>query len=326
MRVGGVIPGSMADAAEIAVGDVVESLCDVRLDSLDALQHAARRAGAIAIAKAEIVREGERSERSMIVQRRPLETSVEYGEIERGGIRLRTLVTKPHAMPAPGVLFIQGFSRESIDFATANVAPIRELVHGWTREGFVTMRVDKRGVGDSEGEAADFRTEIEDFRAALGVLRETCGSVFIFGHSLGGMIAPLLAEDARGIMVYGTSPVPWYECVRRSRDRQRALRKLAPLKVPVVRTAYETEIHESDLAAAWKSVTAPVLVLHGEYDWVVGEDEARAIGEVTIVPGLDHWMTRHASLEDSLRNAGAGSMDRAILDLATSFMKRALSR
>src|SRR5438093_12663085 len=77
MRVSGVIPGSMADAAEIAVGDVVESLCGVRLDSFDSLQEAARRAGAKAIAKVVVVHEGERAERSMLVQRRPLETNVE---------------------------------------------------------------------------------------------------------------------------------------------------------------------------------------------------------------------------------------------------------
>jgi len=321
MRVSGVIPGSMAEAAEIAVGDVVKSLCGLRLDSLDALGHAARLAGANAIAKAVVIHERALSERTMVVQRKPLETGVEYGVLERD-VRLRTLTTRPRAARA-SVLFVQGFSRESIDFATANVSPIRELVHGWTREGFATMRMEKRGVGDSEGDAPDFRTDLDDFRAALESMARP---VFVFGHSLGGMMAPLLSDGVAGLVVYGTSPLRWYECLRRSRDRQRALRKMSAVDGPVPRTAYEDEIDAVDLAAAWKKVTCPVLVLHGEFDWVVGEDEARAIGPTKILSGLDHWITRHTNVQESLDNAGGGAIDRAVLDATTAWMNGVLSR
>jgi alpha-beta hydrolase superfamily lysophospholipase len=342
MRVSGVIPGSMADAAGIAVGDVVESLCGVRLESLGALQDAARRAGAISTSTAVVLRHGVRAERTMLVQRRPLETNVEYGHVMCDGFRLRTLVTRPrrNGSPpkAPAVLFVQGFSRESIDFATANVAPFRELVHGWTRDGFATMRVDKRGVGDSEGEPADFVTEVADVQRALTALAELSfvnpEQVFVFGHSVGGIIAPLL-RGACGFVVYGTSPLRWYDCIEASRDRQRALRGLDKTDAPIERTAYETQLHETDIAAAWSAIEAPVLVLHGEHDWVVGEDEARAVAssakhaEVRVVPGLDHLMTHHASRDDSLRDYGlgprAGRHDHAVLDATTTWMRDVLA-
>ena len=327
MRAAGVIPGSMADAAGVVPGDLVESLGGVRLDSLDALQDAARKAGALAIVKAIVVHEGARVERSMLVQRRPLETNVIYDCIDVGGIRLRTLVTKPEKTPAPAVLFVQGLSRESIDFASANVAPFRELVQAWTREGFATMRVEKRGVGDSEGTAADFQTEVADVQRALDALRamDFVSRVFVFGHSVGGMIAPLLHSPS-GLIVYGTSSARWYDCIEASRTRQRALRKMSKVTGPVPRTSYENGIHAVDLAEAWSKVDSPVLVLHGEHDWVVGEDEARAIparhAEFQVIPHLDHLLTAHDDVEKSLAAYGTGRLDSAIAAITSAWMRR----
>jgi len=45
----------------------------------------------------------------------------------------------------PAVLFVQGLSVSTMDFA------FPDLFAGLRDEGFVTMRVEKRGVGDSEG-------------------------------------------------------------------------------------------------------------------------------------------------------------------------------
>lgn len=331
MRAAGVIPGSMADAAGIVPGDRIESLCDIKLDSLDALQAAARRAGAGGVAKAVIVHAGARAERSMIVQRRAFETNVAYGHIDVGGIRLRTLVTKPSRLPAPGVLFVQGYSRESVDFASTNVAAFRELVLAWTRAGFATMRVEKRGVGDSEGVAADFPTEVGDVQHAVDAFASLEGihrnAIFVFGHSVGGMIAPLLSS-VRGLMVYGTSSARWFACIKASRDRQRVLRGMSKATEPVPRAPYEEGIDATNLDAAWAKVTVPVLVLHGEHDWVVSEAEARAIParkvEVLLVPKLDHLLTAHDSLERSLAAYGAGRQDSAIAEITSRWMRTVL--
>jgi hypothetical protein len=218
-----------------------------------------------------------------------------------------------------------------VDFASATVAPFRELVQAWTRAGFATMRVEKRGVGDSEGSAADFRTEISDVQHALDALRALDGidgeAVFVFGHSVGGMIAPLLS-GARGLMVYGTSSARWYDCITVSHNRQRALRGMAKSTEPPAKTAYEDQIHETDLAKAWSAVEVPVLVLHGEHDWVVGEDEARAIPakhvQVATVPKLDHLLTRHETVEQSLAAYGAGHHDPVVAQMTISWMRAVL--
>jgi pimeloyl-ACP methyl ester carboxylesterase len=79
--------------------------------------------------------------------------------------------------------------------------------------------------------------------------------------------------------------------------------------------AYHAQLDEVDIAAAWRDVTAPVLVVRGEHDWVVDADDqariatlARGPTEVVDLAGLDHLLGWHADREASLRDYGAGEL------------------
>ena len=94
------------------------------------------------------------------------------------------------------------------------------------------MRVDKPGCGDSEGGPArdvDFDTELDGYRQALKMLKARGDvdpdRVFVFGHSMGGVMAPLLAAEipVRGIIVYGTIAHTWTEYMLENTRRQREL-------------------------------------------------------------------------------------------------------
>lgn len=61
----------------------------------------------------------------------------------------------------------------------------------------MTLRIEKPGVGDSEGgpfAELDFTTELDIYRQALKQLKEQpevdAEHVFIFGHSMGGAFGP----------------------------------------------------------------------------------------------------------------------------------------
>jgi pimeloyl-ACP methyl ester carboxylesterase len=213
------------------------------------------------------------------------------------------------------------------------------------------MRVDKRGVGDSEGApcaSIDFATELADHRAALAQLaadpRVDPARIVIFGHSVGGMIAPIIGDAARAIMVYGTSTARWIDCLVASRRRQlglrgvtadeidRAVRALAAelaTSPPNGRSAaYHAQLAALDLEAAWARVGADVLVLRGLHDWVVGAEEQARIVEIVgargclaDVAGADHLLTSHATIEDSLAAYGRGVFDRALVDLTVDWMR-----
>jgi hypothetical protein len=91
--------------------------------------------------------------------------------------------------------------------------------------GFAVFRVEKPGVGDSEGSLdcadIDYRTEVAAFDAAVGELGRydfvDQERIFYFGHSLGGVTAPLLAAKHRpkGVAVYGTVFESWYEYMQK---------------------------------------------------------------------------------------------------------------
>ncbi|HKQ16450.1 MAG TPA: alpha/beta fold hydrolase [Steroidobacteraceae bacterium] len=93
--------------------------------------------------------------------------------------------------------------------------------------------------------------------------------------------------------------------------------------------AFDQQAQRQNWAGAWQRVTAPVLVLHGEYDWFESSDAARLIaniannrqpGSATFkeLPQLDHHFTQYASQRDAYREKNgkenAEPAVRAILD------------
>jgi pimeloyl-ACP methyl ester carboxylesterase len=139
---------------------------------------------------------------------------------------MRTILTRPRQTgPHPGLLFIQGFSPVSFDYvlstAKGDVTTLDgPLLHALAERGIATMRVEKPGVGDSEGgpfAELDYDDEIGIYREALAQLKRTPGvdpnDVFLFGHSMGGSFGPMIAVDdpVKGIAVYGTAARTWFE-------------------------------------------------------------------------------------------------------------------
>ncbi len=152
--------------------------------------------------------------------------TVTYSSVNACGARMRTIITKPKKPGKfPAVMFIQGFSPVSYDFtlatSTGDVSTIDgPILYELANSNLVTMRVEKPGVGDSEGgpfAQMDYNTEIDIYRQAMKQLRETSGvdltNVFIFGHSMGGSFGPMIACEfpLKGIAVYGTAGRTWFE-------------------------------------------------------------------------------------------------------------------
>lgn len=149
-----------------------------------------------------------------------------YSHITSHGKRMRTIITAPRQEGKhPGFMFIQGFSPVSYDFvlegSKGDVTTLDgPLLFQFANSGFVTIRVEKPGVGDSEGGPfadLDFTTELDIYRQALRQLKELpnvdSDNVFIFGHSMGGAFGPMIAAEnpVRGIAVYGAASRTWYE-------------------------------------------------------------------------------------------------------------------
>jgi dienelactone hydrolase len=375
MRVAGVVAGSMAEVAGVLPGDLLARLGPWPLRSAIELRAALREAGALEVVELTVLRGGAKLSLAARVERRPAEriegAEVLYDEINSGGARLRVIVTRPEgAQRSPAVLVIQGISFDSVDLGGRPDSPLFRLIQALSGAGLVTMRLERRGVGDSEGESCEstgFNEQVEDVKVAVRALAAypfvDARAIFAFGHSVGGMIAPLLEPLGvlRGYIVFGTSSARWLDCVEASTRRQllprgippadcermgrldreeleRGIQGLGPMPWSggAPGAAFHRELQATDLARAWAEVKRPVLLVHGEYDCVVGEEEhaeiARILSEgrpggaevqMQNIPGLDHSMMRQESMKASL-GYGSGAFDPALVDATVAFVRRVL--
>jgi dienelactone hydrolase len=147
-----------------------------------------------------------------------------YGVLEtRDGTRLRTVLTRPSGSRGrlPAILFVQWLSCDSIELPASQTDGWSRMLRGIARaSGAVMMRTEKAGVGDSEGGPCtelDYETELGHHREALAALRRSedvdPDRIVIFGASMGGNMAPLVAErqDVAGVMIWGGGAHTWFE-------------------------------------------------------------------------------------------------------------------
>jgi pimeloyl-ACP methyl ester carboxylesterase len=340
-----------------------------------------------------VERGGERLELADEVRPLPAEVfhdgDVVLDEVEGPGGNLRAIFTVPRTPgPHPLVYFLPGAAWRSMEFPLEPDHPVRVLMGALTSAGFATLRLDRSGVGDSDGPhcaEVGFLSELAGYRAGLVLIARQPfvrrDAVSFLGHSLGGMVAPLLASDPeanvlpKAIAVFGTSAAPWHECMLASARRSLALlgfsgdrledavaliaelqelvflQGLTPAEafdarphlwnVPIDsysgdrafgRTVkFYQELQAQDLRTAWRSITGPVLALHGAHDWVTSMDDALAIerlaraGRAISLDDVDHQMRASRSPEWSLEHRSGGELSPALVRHLTDWFEEHLT-
>lgn len=176
-----------------------------------------------------------------------------YDHIVSGAARIRTIVTKPHRPGKHPVLFlIQGVGRASIDAPLSGPEPYSRILNEFAKSDYVTVRVEKPGIGDSEGGPfadLDFETELDAYRQALLEVRNysfvDVDNVFIFGHSMGGVFGPIIASEVpiKGIAVYGTIAKTLTEYFFENRRRQAVLAGNDPAQIDSTLRGWAVALH-----------------------------------------------------------------------------------
>jgi pimeloyl-ACP methyl ester carboxylesterase len=138
------------------------------------------------------------------------------------GQKIRTFVTKPKSagVKVPAIFFVGWLSCDSVEYPDGETDGFGAIF--WRlieQSGFATIRMDKPGVGESQGNCAktDFQTELDSYRAAFDSISKypfvDQGAIFVVGLSNGGGTAPLSAgqHPVRGYIAASSWGRTWYE-------------------------------------------------------------------------------------------------------------------
>jgi pimeloyl-ACP methyl ester carboxylesterase len=143
--------------------------------------------------------------------------------INHAGQKLRTFITRPQTASGkvPVIFFVGWLSCDSMEYPDANTHDgfgifMRRLID---ESGYATLRMDKPGVGESQGQCskADFQSEMEGWQAAFDSLGKydfvDKDRIFVVGLSNGGGFSPLAAREhrVRGFVSAGSWGRTWYE-------------------------------------------------------------------------------------------------------------------
>ena len=228
---------SPAPAAGLLIGDVLLKLNGKTITGGQqlALQLKDHRVGESVMA--ELWRDGEYISKDILLAEAPREKppdfDVLYESFEMDGALRRTIITKPRREGTfPTVVMLGGLGCYSLDNTTGLLNAYNEVLYALTRAGFSTVRIEKTGMGDSQGKPcaeSDFDYEVQGLVAGLKSLENYSyvdrDNIILFGHSMGGFTGPCVANEfpVKGIVAMATSAIGWFEYMMTNTRRQLAL-------------------------------------------------------------------------------------------------------
>ncbi|HYG99134.1 MAG TPA: PDZ domain-containing protein [Terriglobales bacterium] len=235
-----VIPGSAAEAAGMQAGDLILKIDNktaatpAEYASLLGRHHAGEQA------TIHFSRNGQQMTKTLTLKPRPFEfhpeADVIYASVPVDQSVRRVIITKPKTPGRhPAIFLLGGIGCYSLDGLRADDQGYGTILYSLTRNGFVTMRIEKTGEGDSQGgppcrsPEADLQLEARGYVAGLRALKKydfvDPTKVFIFAHSIGPVVGSIVVnqEPVRGFIGAATVGKYWFEYELENNRRQSIL-------------------------------------------------------------------------------------------------------
>lgn len=236
VALGNILPDLSAAKNGLQTGDIVVSIAGTAVNSPQEFTAQMRSRNGGDKLTVVYVRKGKRETKSITLQERPKQKpdgfDVIYDQVESQGKRIRLIITKPQKPGKfPSVFLIGGIGAYSVDGDFPGIA-YGNIMGPIAKAGYVTVRIDKPGQGDSEGPIyteLGFGTELDAYRQAFKKLPSydfiDPTKINLFGHSMGGAFGPILASEIKinGVCIGGTVCKNWIEYFVENTRRQALL-------------------------------------------------------------------------------------------------------
>lgn len=233
-----VVPNSTAAALGLLPDDIIVKVNETTIAKPNEILPITSKLRSNDPVKVEFIRQQKTMSLSGNVIERPMEKSptadVVYGEFayKKGYVRTIYKALKGKK-PLGTVYFLQGLPCYSLD-NMQELDKTKQAIDAIVERGYAVFRMEKGDMGDNQGfppcDQMGYFEELAMYEAGyqhlLTLPNVDKSTIFLFGHSMGGITAPLLAEkfQPRGVTVYGTVFKPWLEYLLDAAIKQSVLR------------------------------------------------------------------------------------------------------
>ncbi len=205
---------------------------------------------------------------------------------------------------------------------TRHTAVLRRLAGDLAAAGFIALRFDFSGNGQSEGDfsQSNYSKQMAEMQAAAGqVAARGAEWIGMAGHSLGGLIAFLSAsqaETARAVCAVGSRISSMRATHFLSPTQREILEKNGEVSFTSrgrflkITEAFFADAHGFDLPRLLASFDKPLMMIHGDRDEIIPVAEVYRAQEASggrvqlkIVAGADHMFSSEAHRSEASRLA-----------------------
>mgnify|MGYP002335962265 CR=1 FL=1 len=262
-----------------------------------------------------------------------------YTETKSAAGQQRIIITRPRTTrKLPVIAFIGGIGCYSLDLPFDSTRNEIRLLNTLARAGYICARLEKPGMGDNANHSkacsqVSFMEETSGYIAGINTLKQRAdvdsNAVFIIGHSMGGLFAPLVAKSTsvKGIIAYGTIGSNFIEYLAKTRRTIGDAYAMAPeetdqlvkdfcecaalyfseklstaeasARKPVCKEylgifdlrsrAYNDELYALNIPSLWKDYSGKALLVWGESDYISARDDHEIISRT-----VNHYHQGHA--------------------------------
>ena len=257
-----------------------------------------------------------------------------------GDIHLPATIMMPaDARDVPIVVMVHGSGALDRDETIYTNKPFRDIASGLARKGIATLRYDKRTYVYRQPVASMDDETILDALSAIRLARRHSTRVYLLGHSLGAMLAPVIAERSEeplaGIIMMAAPARDMDIVVRQQFDYLLPSGASPDFKEQQIENLRQRSPHylqPQGQTAAARRLTLPMLILQGERDYQVTMEDFSLWqqvlkGKANVVyhsyPRLNHPFIEGDGKSTPMEYQMEGHVATYVIDDISSFIRQA---